>query len=146
MAKKTTLAAEQQVSDALDGLRDKRAAIEERRKTKTQWTSSCRLELPGWPTITIQIERDTALLVLAIGTLRRFGEDLTTYSVPASWDGFTIADWIADLEKRVHWLLDEEVLTKVASFERKIKPLMTEGQRREKEMEALAGDLSDLLD
>ena len=137
---------EKQVAEALARLAAKRIEIEGRRKKKPQWASSCRVELPGWPAVTIQVERQIPLLILVLGTLRRLGEDLASYEMAEVWDGFPIASWIQDLKQRVAWLRDDEDLRRLAHLETQVKPLQTEGQKRAVGIDALAGSLAELLD
>ena len=123
------------VAKLMQTVKEKRAAIGE--LSKPQWNTSCRLELPGFDAINIQIEKNVTLLVIAIGYLHRMEEDITRESsalevtVPYVWQNYPIKDWCEDMRLRLRIINKQAEQTKLTALEKQLQPLLSEDQRRE---------------
>ena len=104
---------------------------------KPQWLTSCSLELPGFQRITIQVELDLAKIAVAIGVLQRMLEDVHRVAakleakIEPVWQGYSILDWITDLELRINITQMQAKQAKLAKLEAQLNGLLSEDQRRE---------------
>jgi len=104
---------------------------------KPQWLTSCSLELPGFQRITIQVEQDLARIAVAIGILNRMREDIKCVAekmeakVEPIWQGYSIQDWITDLELRINITQVQAKQVKLARLELQLNSLLSDEQRRE---------------
>ena len=123
------------VSNMMELVKKKRESLGQ--LDRPRWSTTCSLELPGFDRINIQVEKDTSLLLIAIGMLRRMcsdvkaiGEELGIDSTP-TWKNFEINAWCADLGLRVRMINKQAEQRKLAALEKQLYPLLSEEQRRE---------------
>lgn len=116
--------------------------------SKPHWITSCRIKLPGLDNaINIQVEQNTTSLASAIGTLKRMADDIKAVekelgvSVPAVLDNYQIEDWITDIKLRINIINKQAKQKKLANMEKKLKPLLSEDQRREMALAEIESEL-----
>lgn len=62
-----------------------------------------------------------------------------------NYRGFSISDWIGDIERRIKYLIDSAQLQKLNQVEGKLTPLLTEDQKRENELNKILESFPDLF-
>ena len=114
---------------------------------KPQWSTSCSLQLPGQDRLNIQVCNDLAVLAFACGTLQRMSEDIKRAAkeleleIDLKWQNYPIEDWINDIKLRVRVTQIKAEQQKLARLEAKLKPLVSEDQRRKMALEEIEADL-----
>ncbi len=136
---------EGQVAEYIERLEHQRGEIQEAVAERHRWLTNCRLELPGWQPLNIQIERRLDLLAFAIGQMNRLADDMEELELAPEWDGYKIEDWVADMTARIRAIDAAARLDKIARLDSNLRPLLTEDQKREFKLAALADELAAVL-
>lgn len=116
---------------------------------KPQWSTSCSLQLPGQERLNIQVCNDLAVLAFACGTLRRMSEDIKSAAkeleveIEPRWQNYPIDDWVSDIKLRVRVTQIKTEQDKLARLEAKLKPLISEDQRRKMALAEIEADLDE---
>jgi len=116
---------------------------------KPQWSTSCSLQLPGQERLSIQVCNDLSLLVFVCGTLRRMAEDVKAAAkeleveIEPKWQNYPIEDWIADIKLRIKVTQIRAEQEKLEKLEAKLKPLISEDQRRKMALAEIEEDMKD---
>jgi hypothetical protein len=116
---------------------------------KPQWSTSCSLQLPGQERLNLQVVTDLGLLAYACGTLKRMEQDINLAAkelevdIEPKWQNYPIEDWIADIKLRVRVTQIRAEQEKLAKLEAKLKPLVSEDQRRKMALAEIEEDMKD---
>ncbi len=116
--------------------------------SKPQWSTSGVLELPAFPTVTIQIATDVQMLVLCRHSLKVMGDMIQDanrdleLSLPLTWKSYAIDDWISDVEQRIKIINITAEKAKLATLEAKLNTLTSEDQRRAFALAEIESELS----
>lgn len=132
MAKKTDLDAK--VLALMEDVKSRKDKLG--KLSKPQWITSCSLELPGMPLITIQLCNDLTILAYVRFKLREMlqaiGEaslDLDI-SIDPTFKGYQLDDWLKDVEQRMRIITIKSQQDALNKLEAKLNTLTSEDQRR----------------
>lgn len=148
MAKtKSPESADEKVQRLIADVKRRRAELSALKKP--QWLTSCSLQLPGFERINIQVEQNLQLLAVAHGVLSQmcnsmeFVRHAVGVDVDQNWAGYSIEDWVADIELRLKITQIQEQQKHLAKLELALDGLLSPEQRRELELARIEQELKE---
>ena len=93
------------------------------------------------------MEKDLALIAVAIGTLERMRDDICRIAefsetdINQVWQGYPIEEWITDLKLRINITQVQAKQTRLAKLEQQLNSLLSEDQRRELALAAIEAEM-----